>query len=144
DSSSIQGRQPRVRVIADPLRWRLWPRPWRYRPRTCIWREYLAKVGVSGAETTSVADLEGSHNVVRLAGDEPGWTGVVVVAWDTANGDAACGSNRTLAFFRDNGRVRLDEMMNQQSIFLCEAQTVARVPLQSAYDAMFGHGQVVV
>jgi hypothetical protein len=135
---------PKVRVIADPVRWRLWPRLLEYRPRTCQWAEYLAALGVADVETVSVADLERTYNVVRLQGRGTDWTGLVIVAWDSANGDAACGSDRTLAFFRDNGLVRLNQLMTFQSILLCEAQTAARVPLQAAYDAIFGPGEVTV
>jgi hypothetical protein len=73
---------------------------------------------------------------------------LIVISWDTANGDGGRGSDQTLQFFTAEGRSRLWELLNPYSgdgaVLFCECQTVQGLPVQAAYDAIFGTGEITV
>jgi len=73
---------------------------------------------------------------------------LIVISWDTANGDGGRGSDQTLQFFAAEGRSRLCEVLNPYSsngaVLFCECQTVQGLPVQAAYDAIFGTGEITV
>ena len=117
------------------------------RRRECPWPEHLERVGGPEPEIISVKELEDEGSIVRLATrpHKTGRIGIAVLAWDAANGDAACASDKTLSFFRNNGALRLRQLMqNPRTVFLCELQSVSGMPLQSAYDAIFGEHEATV
>lgn len=68
----------------------------------------------------------------------------IFVSWDSANGDSIPRSNITLQFFISEGRVRAEEVLQDGGTLFCECQTVEGLPVQAAYDAIFGSGEVTV
>lgn len=73
---------------------------------------------------------------------------LIIISWDAANGDGGRGSDQTLQFFATEGRSRLGEVLNPYSgngaVLFCECQTVQGLPVQAAYDAIFGTGEITV
>jgi hypothetical protein len=90
-------------------------------------------------EQYGLADLDKSSTVLDLKGAK-----LLVVSWDSANGDAAYGSSRTLQYFQSEGRVRVEELLMDGGVVLSECQTLKGVPVQAAYDAIFGRGELTV
>jgi hypothetical protein len=120
----------RIVVIADPMA------PDGDRLRHSYWGSVL---GQHPYEEYGLGDLDDAATVLDLKG-----TRLLIVSWDAANGDAAYRSNQTLNYFQGMGRIRIEEVLQDGGIVLCECQTVDGVPVQAAYDAMFGVGEVQV
>jgi hypothetical protein len=102
------------------------------------------------------AGLRDPHEVVEICVGEQQRThpveipdaDLIIVSWDAANGDGGRGSDQTLQFFATEGRSRLNEALNPYSghgaVLFCEFQSVQGLPVQAAYDAIFGAGEVTV
>jgi hypothetical protein len=69
---------------------------------------------------------------------------LVVINWDSVNGDAACQADVSLQFFQTNGPVRIRELLSKGGILFAEHQGIKGVPAQPPYDALFGANQVRV
>lgn len=68
----------------------------------------------------------------------------ILISWDASNGDGGRHSDSTMQFFR-NERVRLAELLDRQgTIVFCECQTIEGLPVQAAYDAIYGRGELEV
>ncbi len=120
----------RLVVIADPIA------PDGDRFRHSYWGSVL---GRRPFEEYGLPDLDDSSTVLDLKG-----THLLIISWDSANGDAAYRSDRTLQYFQTQGRVRIEELLLDGGAVLCECQTIDGVPVQAAYDAIFGPGQLQV
>jgi hypothetical protein len=102
------------------------------------------------------ARLQGHNEIVEICVPEeqkihpveiPG-ADLIIVSWDTANGDGGRGSDQTLQFFATEGRSRLNDVLNPYNgygaVLFCECQTVQGLPVQAAYDAIFGIDEITV
>jgi hypothetical protein len=73
---------------------------------------------------------------------------LIVISWDSANGDGGRGSDQTLQFFATEGRSRICDVMSPDrgrgAVLFSECQTVQGLPVQAAYDAIFGTGEITV
>lgn len=109
------------------------------RLRTCFW-----KVQLKQADVKSVAEEVERGKQIWL-GDYD----AIFVSWDTANGDPSLQSDATLEYFQRIGRVRFADAARNRGrdrglVLFCECQTVAGLPVQAAYDAIFGAGELTV
>jgi hypothetical protein len=108
--------------------------------RSCFWDRVLG----TAAEMQSISDSK--EELRKTPNREPvriDLADFVIVNWDAANGDYACGSDDVLLYFltRDDRRTAL---LADGGILLCEFQSGKGVLHQRAYDAIFGEGEVSV
>jgi hypothetical protein len=68
---------------------------------------------------------------------------IVIVNWDAANGDYACGSDHVYQYFVTRSDRRTALLVNE-GILLCEFQSGKGVLHQGAYDVIFGKEEVTV
>jgi hypothetical protein len=124
-------REPRDRVvvIAEPKA----PDGDRY--RHCFWEDLYAR---HKPKEYSI------HDDKPTAADLYTNTRLLVISWDSANGDPFLKSDITLQYLETQARVRIHEMMTDGGIVFAECQTAQGVPVQKSYDAIFGAGQVKV
>jgi hypothetical protein len=102
------------------------------RGRYCYWKHLLTNF-----EERSLSDLVRCGAALSIEDCD-----VLIINWDCANGDSAFGSDYTLQYFQTQGRVRIQELLQRGGIVICECQTIKGVPVQAAYDAIFGAGEV--
>lgn len=107
----------------------------RYRPS-----HWVQAIGSRAqVKEVSIAENVKNNTVVSIEN-----TDVLILNWDVANGQAICGADITLDFFRSAGKVRVTELMRNGGTLLVEFQTSKGVPVQDSYDAIFGLGQLEV
>jgi hypothetical protein len=70
---------------------------------------------------------------------------IVILNWDTANGDIKTGSDDTLLYFKVRGEDRRNQLLEHGGKLVCEFQGGSGGLLhQGAYDAIFGDGNFQV
>jgi hypothetical protein len=115
-------------VIADPMA----DDTDRY--RHCYWPDALSK---KAPRVYAITDYPSARKLYRK-------TKLLIINWDTANGDPAFTSDITLQYLETQARVRIHELLDAGGTVLAECQTAQGVPVQKSYDAIFGNGEIVV
>jgi hypothetical protein len=129
--------QQKIYVLVD--RWCAAPRnDW---ARTSLWKTILASHPEEvSIEEISISDAKRSipPQLVRIDSAD-----LVIVNWDAANGDYACGSDDVFTYFQTR-RDRRDALLRGGGKLLCEFQSGKGVLHQDAYNVIFGEGEVQV
>jgi uncharacterized protein YfiM (DUF2279 family) len=113
--------------------------------RNCYWKHLPIKftpendssVQVPKPEIFAIAEYPSQNRLYEN-------TRLLVVNWDAANGDPLYRSDVTLEYFRSRADVRLTRHFQQGGLLLVESQAASNRPVQEAYDAILGSGEVVV
>lgn len=131
----MQNDTRRVVILADPMA------PDGDRLRHCYWASALQAAAIPAyiVSELSVEESGESGTVFDIVG-----TTHLIVSWDAANGDLVYKSDRTLEYFRSQGRVRCAELLEAGGVIISECQTIKAIPVQESYDAIFGRDQLNV
>lgn len=121
-------QRDRIVVIADPMA------DDQDRHRHCYWED----IGHKPKPRVYAID---DHPPARLLYNR---TSLLVVSWDSANGDPAFKSDVTLQYLESQARIRIHEMLAEGGTVFAECQTAQGVPVQKAYDAIFGEDELKV
>ena len=109
--------------------------------RSCFWDEVLS---TNLPEKLSISDSReqlrdrSDQEVVRIDVAD-----IVIVNWDAANGDYACGSDDVFLYFLTR-QDRRTALLTSGGTLLCEFQSGKGVLHQGAYNAIFGDDEVAV
>jgi hypothetical protein len=122
-------QRDQVVVIADPM-----ADDGIDRYRHCYWQDVLP---ITKDDIYAIDDHP-------PAGELYGRTYLLVISYDSANGDPAFKSDVTLQYLETQARVRIHELLADGGTVLAECQTAQGVPVQKAYDAIFGGGELSV
>jgi len=109
--------------------------------RSCFWEKVLRE---NPPERHSISDSR--EELRKISNQEPvriDFADIVIVNWDAANGDYACGSDDVYLYFLTRGD-RRTALMTKGGILLCEFQSGKGVLHQGAYDVIFGDDEVTV
>jgi hypothetical protein len=71
-------------------------------------------------------------------------TQLLVLSWDSANGDPLYLSDSTLAYLETQGQVRIAKLLSEKAIILIETQAAQSRPVQEPYDAVLGANEVTL
>jgi hypothetical protein len=71
-------------------------------------------------------------------------TSLLVLSWDSANGDPLYLSDAMLSYLETQGTVRIAKLLSENATILIETQAAQSRPVQEPYDAILGTNEVTV
>lgn len=109
--------------------------------RSCFWDQILVE---NPPEKLSISDsreeLKKKWDGKRVRIDD---FDIVIVNWDAANGDYACGSDDVFLYFLTR-KDRRTVLLANGGVLLCEFQTGKGILSQGTYNVLFGDDEVTV
>jgi hypothetical protein len=154
--SAPSGQQPAAgaqgaRTQGDPafelpplINYKLPTKYWRFPApsRVCFWRNIeltpiKTNQDIPVPEIFSTAEFPRSQDLLAD-------TGLLVISWDSANGDSFYRSDETLNYLKTQGQIRISKLLSMGGTILMEGQTSTSRLVQDPYDAVFGEGELAV